>query len=81
MGIYLLCCAKRKPLLLFLFLGLLLLRLDTEQLLLLLFQAPPRNTREGSVWPYFQVAFLWVNGDARMTCDFSKIFFFGKAEK
>ncbi len=38
-------CARRKPLLLFLLSGLFLLRLEERQLLSLLFQEPPRNTR------------------------------------
>lgn len=37
--------ARRKPLLLFLLSGLLLLRLATRQFLALLFQLPPRRTR------------------------------------
>ncbi len=38
-------CTRRNPLLLFLLSGLLLLRLEERQLLSLLFQEPPRNTR------------------------------------
>lgn len=42
---------RRNPLLLFLLSGLLLLRLDTRQLLALLFQLPPRMTRLLPLWP------------------------------
>ena len=38
--------AQRKPLLLFVFVGVLLLRLATRTFVVLLFQEPPRNTRE-----------------------------------
>ena len=47
-----LCWAQRNPLLLFVFVGLFLLRFEARRLFGLLFHEPPRNTRVERAGPF-----------------------------